>query len=328
MRALYERLRDRRRTARIMGVALSVSLLLVGAVVFIVLKSLPSTQALRSRYFSSRLLRPVNLNPPIFAQDSVSGATTSARAFPNPQAPPPTINPQTTPPSAFSLADYVTDRFVERGDRSLRVCEQLSDLRSPPPIDAGSLDRALQEQMQGAVTNPFAESALAPLGALLQLPDVGSVVREIRGAQDSGDLSLLRQAEFYSNVAYAAAEVYRNKAALDLVSEHAYHLAVLARVASLAPTAVNDATFQNFCGAVEARALDPLSVVTPSDLDAERATLLETIGANGLTPQQAGFEAGLSTQVAVSITPEAVTFSSPWMNRLYGSGLQLSARTQ
>lgn len=324
MRALYKRLREQRKNARIIGVTLSVALLLVGAIVFIVLKSLPSTNELRAKYFSSRLHKPVStvvrVQDPV--TETVSGATSPA---------PTTAAVQTAQPvgaavavAPLSLTDYVVDRYVDGSDRSLRVCQNLTSTGLAAPTDNASFGRNLQAQIEGPQINPFAEAALAPLGALMQLPSVGGVVRQIRDVQDSGDRSLLRQAQFYSEVAYAAAEVYRNKAVIDALSEHAYHLSVMARLAALNPSLANDVDFQNFCSSVELSAVNSV-IPTPEEIESERSALMGLIASSGRTPSQVGFDPSLSTQTSISVQTDRVMFGSPWMMQMFGSGLLLSA---
>ncbi len=327
MRALYQQLRLRRKHARVIGVGLSVALLLLAAFTFIVLKSLPSMAELRSSYFSSRLHKPV-------AAETVSATTQTAPAtsVTNAGSTPSVVTmPTATPtpsPNQRTLADFVTERFIDRGDRTLNVCSSLVNMPSQAaPFDLATLDQAMNIEIGGTTINPFAESVLAPLGAILQIPTAAEVVTQIRDAQDSGDTSVLRQAQFYSTVAFAASDIYSNKSTIDRVSDHAYHLSVISRIAATIPGAGSDPALQDLCEAAEARALTP-STATADDESNERATLLQLIGAMGLTPQQAGFDPNLSTQISVQVTPTQVSLASPWMTLLYGSSLQLSVRRQ
>lgn len=310
------------------GVGLSVGVLLFAAVIIIILKSLPSTSELRMHYFSARLHKPIAVAPAAptvpftggVANDpqTVSGATSAPAPAPPPA---PTAAPVTT-----TLADYAADRFVGQGDRTLNVCDELQNLSALAPIDRASFTQAIQQQVNGT-DNPFANAALAPLAALLQIPNVGSVVAQIRDAQDESDPGLVHQAQFYTTVALAASDVYSNRATLDAVSDHAYHLSVMARLASYVPASANDSTFQNLCDAVEARVITP-GTTAAQDNAAEKSALVQLIGAAGLTPSQVGFDPQMNTHLSVGITPEAVTVSSPWMNQMFGSGLQLNARSQ
>lgn len=320
---LYQELRSRRKHARVIGVGLSVALLLLAAFAFIIAKSLPSVTALRSAYFSSRLHKPVTVQQP----GTVSATTQSATAT---RQAPAVAGTRPTAPAApaapRTLADYVTERFVERGEHTLTVCSLLPTFgTAPAPINLASLGSAITSQVQSSQPNPFAESMLAPLGAIMQIPNVATVVTQIRDAQDSGDTSVLRQTQFYSAVAFAASDVYSNRATIDRVSDHAYHLSVISKIAATIPGAGSDPALQDLCTAVEARALTP-STATLDDETAERASLLQLIGSMGLTPQQAGFDPNLSTRIAVQVTPTQLSLSSPWMTQLYGSGLQLSVQ--
>ena len=316
-----------RKALRIFGVVFSVSMLLLAVVVVVTLLSLPSTSDLRKSYFAARLKRPTTTVPPIQMQvrsgdvvPETSGSTRSVRD--TTVAPTPTPAPEQQ--AQTTLADYAVDRFIERGDRSLRVCENL--MAAPTvasPVDTGSFGRAIQDQISTNQTNAFAEAALAPLGALLQLPAVSSVALNLRDAQDSGDLSLIQQAGFYSDVAFAAAEVYRDKAMLDAVSQHAYHLSVMARLARLAPTVANQSDFVTMCSQIEAGALNPASTTLES-IDEEKSQLLNLIGSMGFSPQQVGYDPALDTRLNIDITPRAVTVLSPWMDSMYRSGLQLA----
>jgi|GEM_PF-4830327 len=334
MRALYKELRLRRKHARIIGVGLSIGLLLLAAFVFIALESLPSTNELRTAYFSSRLHKPISATATAATVSStttsvetsaISNARPAGKNLSSAPGPKPTSTPL-PPPSERTLADYVTDRFIDRGDRSLNVCRSLANLpQQPAPFDIATLDQAMRSEISGPQTNPFTESLLAPLATLLQIPNVASVVSQIRDAQDSQDTSLLRRAQFYSTVALAASDVYNNKNLIDRVSDHAYHLSVISRIAATIPGAGSDPALQDLCTAVEARALAPLTV-TAQDEANERAILLQLIGAMGLTPQQAGFDPNLSTQISVQLTPTQVSLASPWMDLLYGSRLQLSVQ--
>ncbi len=318
---LYEDLRARRKHARLIGVSLSVTLLLLAAFVFIIVKSLPSLTELRSSYFSSRLRKPV-LEKTL---DTVSASTQPPSAPPTRTA---AVAPSPTPaaisaPSSRTLADYATERFVDRGDRSLAVCSSLSGSTGSGPFDFATMNARMTSQINSGQVDPFAEALIAPLGAILQMPNVAAVVTQLRDAQESGDTGLLRQTQFYSAVAFAASDVYSNRAMIDRVSDHAYHLSVIARIAATIPGAGNDMTLQSLCTAVEARVLAPMSA-TNEDETAERAALLQLIGAMGLTPQQAGFDANLSTRLSVTVTPTQLTLSSPWMTQMYQSNLQLS----
>jgi hypothetical protein len=320
--------RKLRKVLRIVGVLTSVAILLLVVVVAIALLSLPSMSDLQGRYFATRLRKPVSAVPPITMQVRPLAVTTTSSSTRSVRdetvRPTPTATPAA--PAPTSLADYAVERFVERGDRSLRVCENL--VAAPvvaPPVDLGSFSRSVQNQIATNQTNAFAEAALAPLGALLQLPSVGSVARELRDAQDTGDLSIIRQAQFYSNVAFAAADVYRNKALLDTVSQHAYHLSVMARLARVAPSAQNQPEFLDLCTSAESAALNPASSTLES-IDQEKASLLNLIGSLGMAPQQVGFDPALDTRLSINITPQAVTVLSPWMDSMYRSGLQLSAQ--
>jgi hypothetical protein len=331
---LYEELRSRRKHARLIGVGLSVALLLIASFVFIVVKSLPSMTTLRAAYFSSRLHKPVTerqLETVSASTRPADTATTDSRspttavavpsATPNPMA---AQAPVANTPAPRTLADYATERFIDRGDRTLAVCSLLSTLgNGAAPFDLSSLNEHLNSQIQTSQPDPFAEAILAPLGAILQIPSVASVATEIRDAQETGDTSFLRQTQFYSAVAFAAADAYSNRSLIDRVSDHAYHLSVIARIAATIPGSGSDPALQDLCTAVEARTLTP-ALATRDDETLERATLLQLIGAMGLTPQQAGFDPDLATRISIQLTPTQLTLTSPWMTQMYRSGLRLS----
>lgn len=320
-----------RKALRIFGVGFSVAMLLLAALIVITVLALPSISDLRKTYFASRLTKPVTTVQPITMElrsGDVRKANVSTTSASTRSVKDATVSPTPTPApqqQQTTLADYAVSRFVERGDQTLRVCETLtSQSNVPNPTNTATFTQVVQNQITTEQPNAFAEAALAPLGALLQLPSVGNVALDIRDAQDSGDLSIIQQVGFYSDVAFAAADVYRNKAALDLVSQHAYHLSVMAKLASLAPSATNQPEFLDLCSQIEGSTMNPLSTTLES-LDQEKSDILNLMGALGLSPQQVGYDPALDTRLSIDITPQAVTVLSPWMDSMYRSGLQLSA---
>lgn len=314
--------RTTRKILRILGVVGSVAVLLFAVIVLIIALAFPSSDDLRARYFSARLQAPVVTTEPISLQmrstETVSGTTQA------PSEPPARTVPAQTP-APVSLSDYAVERFVARGDRSLRVCDTLAiPQATAAPVDTASFGRAIETQIRTDQPNAFVESALAPLGAVLQLPAVGDVATSLRNAELADDPVGLRDAQFYSQVAFAAASVYRNKPTLDTVSQHAYHLSVLSKIVRLAPGVANQSEFTSLCSLIETRALDPSSSAFES-VDDEKSEMLNLIGMLGLAPQQVGYDPSLDTRLAINITPQAVMVSSPWMDQMFKSGLALAA---
>lgn len=291
------------------AVLVTVFVLLLGALGYIVYKERPSLGKIASNFTS--------LHRPRYAP-----ATSAARGydfrslFSGIIGPAPVLPPHLSEESTDSLLT----RFVDSGDVDVRICDMLGDLREPPPNGAAEVHRWADERIKNRMENPYLESILIPMGAILARPAFAMVATRVRDAAFSGN----QTADFDVLLTQAKADLFAAGAELQDVSLHAYHLYSLFKAVNWHPELVNDFATNELCEQIEARLQTRIEgEATGVSIYAESQELLSWMAANRITMTEAGFNPALSGSVSVLVTPTSIEFEMPWMKTALGTGLVL-----
>lgn len=252
--------------------------------------------------------------------DSQSGTTRSAARPAAPSDAPPRMTEDDV------LVRYLVERFVERSDRSLNVCGTLSETPTSPPRDRATLVNALREQAtQNRAMNPYVESSLALLAAVLTRPSVASVVQRILDANAANDPSRLASADFQGRVSAANADLVTRRSELETIAVASYHLYVIARAVTNDPTLINDGTTLDLCTRNQNLATDPSRLASRPEperraiMDRERANLLNWLSATGMAPAQVGYEPSAVPRVTFQVNGQRIAVDAAWMGRAFGT---------
>lgn len=263
---------------------------------------------------------------------------TPAEAQPSPLPSPVNRSPANTesspePDAVYDdlVVSYLIERFIERGIAEVNVCQNLTSIQGPPPNEPSEFRTALRNHAARITPeNPFIDAALAPMGAVLNIAPVASVLGDIRAYKDTGDFSYLQGEDFDSQVSLATAELVINQPRLELIAQHAYHLYVIARATSILPGLANNSLTTELCTTIEGRLEAALTQALPETaeqrinqenaLREEKASVLRLLADSGLSPQAVGFNPNASTRVSATVSEEGISLRTAWMQNAFGTG--------
>lgn len=220
------------------------------------------------------------------------------------------------------MASYLINRYVSSsGGIDVRVCANLGGISSTGAItNPSSLLDALMEVASGSTTeDPYVESVLAPVGTLLQRPDIRSLIQELSVAPDTSLSEIVNTIDLYSQLALATADFFSNKSAIERTSQHAYHLYVLSRAIQLRPEMLSDPDTLVLCSQIEDAIvqLEPTDT-DPNDMNSEKAAILRFLATAGITPEQVGYDPNLDATISFSATADRISLKIPWMQKAFG----------
>lgn len=234
------------------------------------------------------------------------------------------------PPDDFenqdAVASYLVERYIERAETDIRVCQNLAEIQDGPIEGVQDFRSALfGHATRLTPENPFIESALIPMGSVLRRPMVSQIVQQIRTAQNTEDLGYLDQADLYATVAMASANLVLDQKDLMWTAQRAYHLYIISRSVALEPGLANDSRTLQLCTEIENRILQNAEPRDPELMTQEKAEILNLLAYSGLTPQMVGFDPNLDNSVVPDVSRSAVSIQVPWMTRHFGANLHIQA---
>ncbi|HVK61062.1 MAG TPA: hypothetical protein VM432_05910 [Bdellovibrionales bacterium] len=320
---------EKRKLRRVILVIGGVLALLTIAGLVIIFYELPRPFEIRGRMLNRPVLATNDGDVPLAGPPSIR--TSGSPRQPPPAAASPSPGTVSVPPSIETpdevIADYFVERFVDSGATDVRVCENLGDEGVYAPRSRNELHNVMLAQASGrAPENAFVESAIAPLGAILQTDGVSGVIDDIWQARESG-AGIVDSAQFYTDAALATADLYSQLSGIERISQHAYHLYVLSRISAGLPGFADQPEVQDLCEAIQDRIEAGIDAeIDPDDIADENAQILALIAEAGLSTGQVGYNPFLPQTVTLDTTVNRFAISAPWMFQQFGGGVSLSGR--
>lgn len=294
------------------AVIIAVFVLLVGALGFIVYKERPSL-----RRIASALGTDFEFQRPRYVPATAASRGFNVRNFVNELIGPEPVYP---PHLSETATDTMIERFVERGDVDVRVCEMIADLREVPPKGAADLHRWVDERLTNRLENPFLETILIPMGAVLSRPAMSVVATRVHDAALGAEITT----DFPSVQTQAQAELFADAPFLEDISLRSYHLFTLFKGVNWHPELASDFSTIELCELIEGRLESSLEGVDPGvSIRTETQELLNWMSENRVTLQESGFNPSASGAMSVLVTPTSIALETPWMRSAFGSGLVL-----
>lgn len=135
----------------------------------------------------------------------------------------------------------------------------------------------------------FTEAFRVPIKAVLQQPDLKSLILEIMDYADQNpnakDSSFFAKMGFYTKAMTAVQKLMANKSDYEYIANMSEHLATLTKLTAMNPDLANDPAITSFCHQVE----DSLFTEEKVDLQKQRNELVALIRSTGTTPEALDF---------------------------------------
>lgn len=330
----------RRKILRVIGVAFLVGLLFSLATITITLLTVP-----RARTFLEPFIQLIgNSIPNVNREPANTGDTRttwsdfnitqrSAKETPEPLPTVTTIQPPIVPtrwvPSRQLNPDsivwrFLKERFLERGDRDFRICDNLDNRPDAPPKTFADYNLAMERfAMRIEPENVFVESSLITVGFFIAVPSVAEILTRIEDARRTGILTFTTDSRFDALLSLAKADLLANVEAFNRLAQHSYHLHVLSRAASINPDLQNSDELDQLCNRIEQLVEQGLNTDRSLDMTSEKAAVLRFLSISEISPESVGFDADLENEIEASFKSTHIEFDVPWINRVYEASFMI-----
>ncbi len=293
---------------RILLALAGVAALVVAAIVFVIVRTLPSPGEIGRIFYHSR--------PPVTAAQNTGGAEPQATPGTEKSAAP--VKPAAAPAAAEpndDIADAAVLRELTDTEKPISdVCNYLKYAKPKPNQDLSKeIGPALAANATSDAKDPIVQSIKPVLRSLLTAPRTAELMKEIEEAafKNKAD-SYVETVDFYRQAYAAFREMTANKAQIEGVMDRSYHLMIMAKIIEKRPDLLNDHRTTDYCRSIET-ALNQSQQVS---FEAERKGFLEFVRYSGVDPKSIGFDPEYKTHVDFELSKQGLQMHGGWIGEM------------